>query len=213
MLGGRDYNKLLNKEIDKLSRNLVPLVDRSDSNRIHAAETIICTRYSYYERAEPLNDNVSITLLSILKRGCSDFINSPSAEYKVDDLILIVTADMIVDEMVVNYVLVNSLPDIPDPRDLLYTNACLFGFDKNNGIILYSTVDGKHTEFFVPRSNKMFEQVIRRARILSLLLKQKNTPVIEPSDFCRTCKYNKRCYIQISKESSSLEEIFGFGKA
>ena len=67
--------------------------------------------------------------------------------------------------------------------------------------------------FFVPRSNKMFEQVIRRARILSLLLKQKNTPVIEPSDFCRTCKYNKRCYIQISKESSSLEEIFGFGKA
>jgi CRISPR-associated exonuclease Cas4 len=213
MLGSRDYHKLLSTEIEKLSQNLAPLYDRLDSNRIHAAETIGCTRYSYYDRTEPLTSEVSSTLLSVLKRAGSNFLKSPSIEYKVDDLILIVTADMIIDDMIVNYVLVNSLPETADPKDLLYTNACLFGFDKNNGIILYTTVDGRHIEFFVPRSNKMFEQVVRRARILSILLKQKNTPVIEPSDFCKTCKYNKRCFIQIGKGTSSLEEIFGLGKA
>ena len=123
MLGGRDYNKLLSKEIDKLTRNLAPLFDRTDSNRIHAAETIGCTRYSYYDRTEPLTNEVSNTLLSILKRAGSEFIKSPSTGYIVDDLILIVTADMIIDEMIVNYVLVNSLPETADPRDLLYTNG------------------------------------------------------------------------------------------
>ena len=67
---------------------------------------------------------------------------------------------------VARFELVTKLPDVPHPRDLLYLNACLFVFNKNDGVLIYMTPDGQSLEFFVTKNNKMFEDVVRRARIL-----------------------------------------------
>jgi len=87
----------------------------------------------------------------------------------------------------------------------------MFIFDGENGFIVYFTPEGKFVEFSVSKSKRMFEQVVRRARILYLLLKEKKTPVVEPSEFCFSCKYYQRCFGQ-QKESENLLDVFGIGK-
>jgi CRISPR-associated exonuclease Cas4 len=58
----------------------------------------------------------------------------------------------------------------------------------------------------------MFEEIVRRAKVLSTLLKENRIPIVEPSDLCMSCKYYERCYARkkVKEESSGfiLEEIF-----
>jgi CRISPR-associated exonuclease Cas4 len=106
-----------------------------------------------------------------------------------------------------------SFPDSPKPQDLLYLNACLYSFDKAEGILIYVLGDGRTSEFLVAKSAKMFEELIRRARVLSTLLKERRVPIIEPSESCMTCKYYGRCYMIERKETSfSIESLFGKSK-
>jgi CRISPR-associated exonuclease Cas4 len=118
---------------------------------------------------------------------------------------------MIDNDMIINFVPVSKLPEYPHPNDLLYTNASMFIFDIQGGFIVYFTPEGKFVEFSVSESKRMFEQVVRRARILYLLLKEKKTPVVEPSELCFSCKYFQRCFGQ-QKESEHLLDILGIGK-
>ena len=49
--------------------------------------------------------------------------------------------------------------------------------------------------FSLTRDKKMFEEVIRRVRVLSDLLIEQKTPILEPSLNCLNCQYYQRCFI------------------
>ena len=208
MLGGRNFHKLIEDELIKISKKLTLVYD---SNEIHVSEITRCSRLSYFERMDPFVDEYSNALSNISKGSLTMLLNGITREYKVDDLILYATVDLMIDnEMIINFVPVSKLPEYPHPNDLLYTNASMFIFDIQGGFIVYFTPEGKFVEFSVSESKRMFEQVVRRARILSLLLKEKKTPVVEPSELCFSCKYFQRCFQQ--KESEHLVDILGIGK-
>ena len=209
MLGGRNFHKLIEDELVKISKNLGL---NYDLNGIHVSEITHCSRLSYFERMDPLIDEFSNALSNIFKSSLQKLLNGNTREYKIDDLAIYATVDLIKDnELIINFVPVSQIPDNPHPKDLLYTNACMYVFDKESGFIVYFTPEGKYVEFNISKSKRMFEQVVRRARILSLLLKEKKTPVVEPSELCFSCKYYQRCYGQ-QKESEHLLDVFGIGK-
>ncbi len=209
MLGGRNFHKLIEDELVKISKNLGL---NYDLNGIHVSEITHCSRLSYFERMDPLIDEFSNALSNIFKSSLQKLLNGNTREYKIDDLAIYATVDLIKDdELIINFVPVSEIPDYPHPKDLLYTNACMYVFDKESGFIVYFTPEGKYVEFNISKSKRMFEQVVRRARILNLLLKEKKTPVVEPSELCFSCKYYQRCYGQ-QKESEHLLDVFRIGK-
>ena len=209
MLGGRNFHKLIEDELVKISKNLGL---NYDLNGIHVSEITRCSRLSYFERMDPLIDEFSNALSNIFKSSLQKLLNGNTREYKIDDLAIYATVDLIKDdELIINFVPVSEIPEYPHPKDLLYTNACMYVFDKESGFIVYFTPEGKYVEFNISKSKRMFEQVVRRARILNLLLKEKKTPVVEPSELCFSCKYYQRCYGQ-QKESEHLLDVFRIGK-
>jgi CRISPR-associated exonuclease Cas4 len=216
MLGDRDVRKMIEKTIDKIYSTTEQISSKNDPDIIHVLEASRCTRLSYYERKDPVNTQGSIAKISILlKDGIRRSFSNIDGKYKVDNLTLEATADTIIDDQfVARFELVTKLPDVPHPRDLLYLNACLFVFNKNDGVLIYMTPDGQSLEFFVTKNNRMFEDVVRRARILSTLLKESKVPIIEPCDLCLSCKYYERCYYRERKISNfSLESLFGHRKS
>lgn len=215
MLGDRDVRKMIEKTFDKIYNNLEIVSRSNDPDTIHVLEASRCTRLSYYERKDPSSSQGNVNKVSILlKDGIRRSFNNVDGEYKVENLTIRGTADSIIDnQYVVRFELVTKLPETPHPRDLLYLNACLFIFDKIDGVLIYMTPEGQTLEFFVTKNNRMFEEVVRRARILSTLLKENKVPIIEPSDLCLSCRYYERCYYRERKISSfSLEGLFGRGK-
>lgn len=209
MLGGRNFHKIIEDELIKASNELTSSYDQSG---IHVSEITRCSRLSYFERIDPFIDESSNALRNIFRGSVTKLLNGKTKLYKIDDLTIYATVDLLVsNDLVVNLIPVSKLPDYPHPNDLLYTNACMFIFEIHGGFIVYFTPDGKFSEFSVSPSKRMFEQVVRRARILHLLLKEKKTPVVEPSELCFSCKYYQRCFGQ-QKESEHLLDILGIGK-
>ena len=103
-------------------------------------------------------------------------LSNARGEYKVDTLALEVNADMIMaNEFIVRFEIVPSLPEVPHPQHMLYLNACLFAFNKDEGFLIYVTEEGKMVEFSVTKNNRMFEETIRRARVLSCIAKRKQS--------------------------------------
>lgn len=205
---------MIEKILDMCEDSGQKFMNSDDAQKIHAIEASRCTRLSYFERKEPiLADNVE-KISTLLREGIRHSFKNVYGEYKVDDLILGVTADLILnDEYIVRFEIVSNIPEIPHPRDLLYINACLFAFKKLEGIIVYITHEGKSEEFAVTKSNRMFEETIRRAKVLSTLLTENKVPIVEPSDLCLSCKYYGRCYNREKKSSAySLENLFAFRK-
>jgi CRISPR-associated exonuclease Cas4 len=213
MLGDIDIRRLIEKKLDKIYNDFRN-VDRSNPDRIHALEATTCTRLSYYERKNPLPADKTARLSVLLQNGIRRTFNNIHGEYKVDNLILEVNADMVInEEVILRFEVVANLPEIPHPRDLLYLNACLFAFNKSDGIIMYINLEGRTVEFSVTKNNRMFEEIIRRTRVLNALLKENKVPILEPSELCLTCRYYERCYYREKKTSSfSLETLLGLGK-
>jgi CRISPR-associated exonuclease Cas4 len=212
MMGSKDLRKLITDSVNEKyiqSREIT-----LDPNRIHADEASRCTRLSYYERVEPINPNTNMLFQHLVSHGLRHLFENVESEYKIDNLTLVVSADMILEEeLVVRVQVSDSLPRAPKPQDLLYLNACLYAFNKAEGILIYIQADGKTSEFVVTKSNKMFEELIRKARVLTTLLKENRVPIVEPSESCITCKYYERCYIMERRESSfSIESLFGKSK-
>jgi CRISPR-associated exonuclease Cas4 len=214
MLGDRDIKKMIEKSFDKIYTDIDQIAHKDNPDIIHAIEASHCTRLSYYERKDPIPADITGKISILLKDGIRRSFNNINAEYKVDNLTLEVTADTIINnEFIIRFELVTNLPEIPHPRDLLYLNASLFAFNKIEGILIYVTAEGKTVEFSVTKNNRMFEEIIRRARILSTLLKENKIPIVEPCDLCLSCKYYERCYCRERKISNfSLEGLFGLGK-
>ena len=214
MLGDRDIKRMIEKTFEEVYRDIYPNVNKNDPSIIHAFEASRCTRLSYYERKDPLPSDNATKISILLENGIRRSFNNVNGEYKVDNLTLGVTADVISnDEFILRFEVVGSLPEIPHPRDLLYLNACLFAFNKTEGILIYITGKGETVQFSITKNNRMFEEIIRRARILSMLLRENKVPIVEPCDLCLQCKYYERCYSRQKKPSNfSLESLLGFEK-
>ena len=120
---------------------------------------------------------------------------------------------MIADDSIILFRPASTILETPLANDLLYLNACMWIYDKTDGIIIYITGDREETIFSLTRDKKMFEEVIRRVRVLNDLLKEQKTPILEPSSDCTDCQYYQRCFI-IKKNSKqvSLSEMLGLSK-
>jgi len=212
-MGDRDYRKLIKTAIDSIGKQVELQIDANDIKTIHLDEVVRCLRRSYYDRVEPeeIDRTSFVDLVGGLLR--SKGYGSKTGEFEIDDLKLKGQTDMIIDEVVFVLRSANTLPENPIARDLLYLNTCMWIFDKTEGLIVYLTGDGKEASFSLSRGKKMFEEVVRRARVFHDLLKEKKVPILEPSDECSTCQYYERCYIkQKIAKSISIKDLVGFNK-
>jgi len=213
MLGGRDLKETIEKSLAKLHDDFSIRIEKENPDKIHATEACGCTRLAYYERKDPLQPDNRAIVSGLIGDAMRHSLSNTRGEYKVDSLSLEVNADLIIaDDFVVRFEIGQTLPEVPHPRHLMYLNACLFAFNKYEGLLVYMTGEGKTVEFSITKNNRMFEEAIRRARVLSTLLKDGKVPIVEPSELCIDCRYYERCYAkkQVKDEGSGfiLEEMF-----
>lgn len=213
MMGDRDYRSLIKNAIDSIGRELEIEVDPENVNTIHLKEVTHCLRRSYFDRVEPIE---------IERRGFNELVGgllrklqygTEPKEFPIDKIKLKGQADMVVEDAILLFRSANDTLQTPRASDLLYLNACMWIYDKIDGIIVYITGDRKETSFSLTRNKKMFEEVIRRVRVLNDLLSERKTPILEPSEDCTDCQYYQRCYIK-KKEGKqiTLSGLIGFKK-
>lgn len=213
MMGDRDYRSVIKNAIDSIGKELEIDIDATDYKTIHLQEVVQCLRRSYYDRTDSkeverrgFNDLTS-GLLRKLEYGSEPKI------FEIDDIKLKGQSDMILDDIIILFRSSKEIPESPHANDLLYLNACLWIYDKPDGMIVYITRDREEFTFSLTRDKKMFEEVIRRVRVLNDLLNEQKTPILEPSLSCLDCQYYQRCFI--SKKNSkqlSLAEMLGLSK-
>jgi CRISPR-associated exonuclease Cas4 len=214
MLGDRDYKQVIKNTIDSLSKEIEPQIDTKDTKTIHLHEVVRCLRRSYYDRTDPVEpkrtsfSNLVSGLLRKMQYG------SKLGEYAIDDVKLKGQADIIVDDVVMIFRSATSLPEMPLSSDALYLNACLWIFNKIDGIIVYISGDGKEVSFSFTKDKKMFEETIRRIRVLNNLLGEKKVPILEPSEECSSCQYYERCYLKQKRgRGINLHDFLSIGKS
>lgn len=215
MLGDRNLRDIILKAMDDIYRDLDSQIDRTDNKRIHVREAVTCLRRSYFDRKNPLLPTKKQKLSTIINDSMRKAIkNGGTAEYSIDsELTLIGHADAIIDDVIIRFEIVDKLPKEPEPKDLLALNAVMWIFDKLEGVLVYITNSGKSMEFAFTKDKHMFEETIRRARVLSTLLKDEKAPIVEPSEACLHCPYYDRCFIQQKKYTNlTLEKLLGLKK-
>jgi len=213
MMGDRDYGQLIKNAVDSIGREMAPKIDAKDTQTIHLHEVVRCLRRSYFDRVDPLE---------VERRGFTDLVSSllgnmkygtKSGEFKMQEINLSGKADMIVDDVIMIFRSTNESLENPLGEDLLYLNACMWIFNKPEGIIIYVAADKKETSFTLSRNTSMFEELSRRVRIFNDLLKENKVPILEPSDECRNCQYYERCYVKKRiGRSLSFQNILGMEK-
>ena len=221
VVGDRDYKQIVRDAIDSIGDDAQLKFDLKDSNTIYLHEATKCLRRSFYDRTEPLETEQ--TQFNKVLGGLFRKMKSQSivGKYEMDGgLALKGQADMIEDDVILIFRSVNRYPENPLPADILYINACMWMFNKIEGVVVYITPDGKEESFVTNKNQKMFEEVVRRTKVFHDLLERRNTdpkakpPIIEPSIDCLDCQYYERCYIR-KKEGKqiTLSSLFGkFGK-
>jgi len=201
--GDRDYKQVVRDAIDSIGEDISLKIDTKDINTIYLHEATKCLRRSFYDRMDPLETEQTQfnKVLGGLFRKMKS--NATTGRYDMDaGLVLKGEADMIKDDVILIFRSVDKFPENPMPADMLYLNACMWLFDKIEGVIVYITPDGKEDSFVTNRNQKMFEEVVRRTKIFHDLLEKNNAdpkakpPIIEPSLDCLDCQYYERCYIK-----------------
>ena len=218
-MGERDFRQVIDNALEGVGRELDLQADLSDNKIFYIQEVVGCLRRSYYDRTDHIEKkqkNFHNYLSGLFRK--SEF-GSKTGEFDLNDLKLKAQADLIIDDVVLIFRSVEEFPEIPFPSDMLYLNACLYIFDKFDGIIVYIAPDGTETSFGATKQKKMFEESIRRVRVLADLLAQKRTPILEPSTECTNCQYYERCYIKtkigklpINMGKMDFDGLFGLGK-
>ena len=221
VIGDRDYKQIVRDAIDSIGEDVQLKFDTKDPNIVYLHEATKCLRRSFYDRTEPLETEQ--TQFNKVLGGLFRKMKSHATigTYKMDSgLALKGQVDMIEDDVVMIFRAVNRYPENPLPADILFVNACMWMFDKIEGIVVYITPDGKEESFVTNKNQKMFEEVIRRTKVFHDLIERRNTdpkakpPIIEPSMDCLDCQYYERCYIR-KKEGKqiTISSLFGkFGK-
>ena len=221
VVGDRDYKQIVRDAIDSIGEDAQLKFDTKDPNIIYLHEATKCLRRSFYDRTEPLETEQ--TQFNKVLGGLFRKMKSKATigKYEMDGgLALKGQVDMIEDDVVMIFRAVNRYPENPLPADILFVNACMWMFNKIEGVVVYITPDGKEESFVTNKNQKMFEEVIRRTKVFHDLIERRNTdpkakpPIIEPSMDCLDCQYYERCYIR-KKEGKqiTLSSLFGkFGK-
>ncbi|MFB3113381.1 MAG: Dna2/Cas4 domain-containing protein [Nitrosopumilaceae archaeon] len=213
MMGDRDYRNTIQNAIGSIGKELEIEIDSKDIQTIHLQEVTQCLRRSYYDRIEPneIERRGFNELLSGLLRKLQ--YGSEPKEFAIDDIKLKGQVDMLVDDSILLFRSAIDELESPQANDVLYLNACMWIYDKVDGVIVYITGDRKETTFSLTRNKKMFEEIIRRVRVLNDLLKEQKTPILEPSSDCSNCQYYERCFMKRKNtKQMSLEGILGIGK-
>ena len=212
-MGDRDFRSIIQNAIGSIGKELEIEIDSKDIQTIHLKEVVQCLRRSYFDRIDPSE---------IERRGFNDLLSgllrklqygSEPKEFAIDDIKLKGQVDMIVDDTILLFR--SALVELESPlaNDVLYLNACMWIYDKEDGVIVYITGDRKETSFSLSRNKKMFEEVIRRVRVLNDLLKEQKTPILEPSSECSDCQYYERCFMKKKNAKQlSLGDMLGIGK-
>ena len=219
--GDRDYKQVVRDAIDSIGEDISLKIDTKDINTIYLYEATKCLRRSFYDRMDPLETEQTQfnKVLGGLFRKMKS--NATTGRYDMDGgLVLKGEADMIKDDVILIFRSVDKFPENPMPADMLYLNACMWLFEKIEGVIVYITPDGKEDSFVANRNQKMFEEVIRRTKVLHDLLEKNKAdpkakpPIIEPSLDCLDCQYYERCYIKKKTgKTITISSLFGkFGK-
>lgn len=214
MMGDRDYGLLIKNAIDSISRDIEPKVDPKDNKTVYLHEVVRCLRRSFYDRTDPEElkrtgfNNLMSGLLQKMQYG------SKEGEFAIEDLKLKGRADMIVDDAIIIFRSAIELPETPYSTDVLYLNACMWIFNKIEGIVVYITANGKEASYSLSKDKKMFEEIIRRVRVLNNLLGEQKVPILEPSQECSSCQYYDRCYIKkkIGRQIT-MHDLFGMKKS
>ena len=213
--GDRDYKQIVRDAIDSIGEDIEFKIDAKDISTIYLQEAVKCLRRSFYDRTDPLETEQ--TQFNKVLGGLFRKMKSQSSigNYDMDGgLALKGQVDMIKDDVVLIFRSIDKFPENPMPVDILYVNACMWMFEKIEGVIVYITPDGKEDSFVTNRNQRMFEEVIRRTKVFHDLLNEKKVPIIEPSTDCQDCQYYERCYIR-KKEGKqiTISSLFGkFGK-
>ena len=213
-MGDRDFRSIIQNAVGSIGKELEIQIDAKDVQTIHLQEVVQCLRRSYYDRIDPVE---------IERRGFNELLSgllrklqygSEPKEFAIDDVKLRGQSDMVVDDAII---LFRPAPaeelENPLANDILYLNACMWIYEKEDGMIVYITGDRKETTFSLTRNKKMFEELIRRVRVLNDLLKQEKTPILEPSEACSDCQYYERCFVKRKNTKQlSLAEMLGMGQ-
>lgn len=211
-MGDRDFRSIIKNSLDSIGRELEVEVDAEDPKTIHLHEVTRCMRRSYYDRTDPEDAEMrgfNELLAGLLRK--LQYGSSP-AEFAMDDIRLRGQSDMITDDAVLLFRSAPGTPESPRAGDILYLNACLWIYEKPDGMVVYITSDRKETTFSLTKNKKMFEETARRVRVLSDLLGQKKVPILEPSEECSDCQYYERCYTKkTNTKQMSLAEMLGLG--
>ena len=213
MMGDRNYQSIIQNAIVSIGKELEIEINSKDIQTIHLKEVVQCLRRSYYDRIEPneIERRGFNELLSGLLRKLQ--YGSEPKEFALDDIKLKGQVDMILDDSILLFRSAPKELENPHASDILYLNACMWIYDKNDGIIIYITGDKKEITFSLTRNKKMFEEIIRRVRVLNDLLKEQKVPILEPSTECSNCQYFERCFMKRKNAKElSLAEMLGMGK-
>ena len=212
MMGDRDFRGIIENALDSIGKELEIDIDSADIQTVHLHEVVHCLRRSYYDRIDPqeVQRKGFNELLSGLLRKLQ--YGSDPKEFNIDDIKLKGQVDMLIDDSIFLFRGATGELENPHADDVLYLNACMWIYDKPDGIIVYLTGDRKETTFSISRSKKMFEEIVRRVRVLNDLLKDQKTPILEPSTECSECQYYERCFMK-KKNTKQLDlaEMLGFG--
>ena len=214
MMGDRDYRQLIKNAIESIAKDLEPKIDPTNNNTIYLHEVVRCLRRSYYDRTDPMKiegtsfNNLLSGLLQKMEYGGKE------GEFLIEDIKLRGKADMIIDDTIIIFRSTLEIPENPFSSDLLFLNACMWIFKKVEGVVVYLTPDGRESSFSLRKDNKMFEEIVRRVRVLNELLGEKKVPILEPSSECSSCKYYERCYIkQKMGKQINIQDLFGLKKS
>ena len=214
MMGDRDFRTTIQTALSSIGKELQLDIDPKNIQTIHLQEVVQCLRRSYFDRIDPVE---------IERRGFNELLSgllrkleygSEPKVFEIDDIKLEGQTDMIVDDAIMLFrPAAQSELENPLANDVLYLNACLWIYDKTEGIVVYITGDRKETTFSLTRNKKMFEEVIRRVRVLNNLLKEQKAPILEPSAECSECQYYEKCFMK-KKNSKHVDigEMLGMGK-
>lgn len=213
MMGDRDFRSTIQNAIKSIGKELEIDIDSKNIQTIHLQEVVQCLRRSYYNRIDPKE---------IERRGFNELLSgllrkleygSEPKEFAIDEIKIKGQVDMLVDDSILLFRSASDELESPQANDVLYLNACMWIYDKEDGIIVYITGDGKETTFSLTRNKKMFEEIIRRVRVLNDLLKEQKIPILEPSTECSNCQYYERCFMKKkNSKQASLAEMLGMSK-
>ena len=208
-MGDRDFRKVIQNSIESVGRELDYKFDKGDISKIHANEVTGCLRRAFYDRTDEIE--VDRTSFSDLIGGMFRQLEygAQPKDFSLEDISLQAQADLIVDDLVMIFRSAGKHPEGPNAKDLLYINACMWAYDKVDGVIIYINGKGDEVSFSVTKNKKMFEETVRRVRVLNDLLKEKKTPILETSIDCTGCQYFERCYTKI--KMGKTINFFGAG--